>query len=75
MTRIRRQERFIIEPPPGYAIGAASNLKAGYTAQVLDAEQQDDIAVDRRGPRIEDGVGRVRQLSHREDWIVGVAYE
>src|SRR5690606_4415944 len=73
--RRRQQRRLRIDSPSAEAVGAARYGEVRESATILDAEQQNGLAVDDRGGGIEDAVRPVIEVVDGQYRVVGVAPE
>ena len=67
---LRREERLRLDAPAVDAVRRARDREVGDAGERLDAREQNGLAVDDRGRRIEDGVHGNRPVLRREQRIV-----
>ena len=65
----RAQAGLGVDDPVREAVLAAGDRQVGDAAAILDAQEQDRLAVDERSARIEDAVGRVGQRGGGDDRV------
>ena len=71
----RSEQRLRVDRPAVDAVGGARDGEVRDPAQVLDAREEDGLAVDDRRRRVEDGVDRIRPVGRGQDRVAGMPAE